>query len=68
MSLAVRENAAAAVRAGITHILFAVRPEEDARAIDAYLNRSSRCPALTWSTASSVRRRSAASRFSSARR
>ena len=37
MSLGVRENAAAAVRAGITHILFAVRPEEDALAIDAYL-------------------------------
>ena len=37
MSLAVREDAAAAVRAGIRHILFAVRPEEDARAIDAYL-------------------------------
>ena len=25
------------MRAGITHILFAVRPEEDAKAIDAYL-------------------------------
>ena len=37
MSLGVRENAAAAVRAGITHILFAVRPEEDAQAMDAYL-------------------------------
>ncbi len=37
MSLGVRENAAAAVRAGITHVLFAVRPEEDARAMDAYL-------------------------------
>ena len=37
MSLGVRESAAAAVRAGITHILFAVRPEEDAQAIDAYL-------------------------------
>ena len=37
MSLGVRENAAAAVRAGITHILFAVRPEEDALALDAYL-------------------------------
>ena len=37
MSLGVRENAAAAVRAGITHILFAVRPEEDALAMDAYL-------------------------------
>ncbi|MGA2254906.1 MAG: beta-propeller fold lactonase family protein [Thermoguttaceae bacterium] len=37
MSLGVRENAAAAVRAGITHVLFAVRPEEDALALDAYL-------------------------------
>jgi YVTN family beta-propeller protein len=37
MSLGVRENAAAAVRAGITHILYAVRPEEDAKAIDEYL-------------------------------
>ena len=37
MSLGVRESAAAAVRAGITHILFAVRPEEDALAMDAYL-------------------------------
>jgi mono/diheme cytochrome c family protein len=37
MSLGVRETAEAAVRAGITHILFAVRPEEDAQAIDGYL-------------------------------
>jgi YVTN family beta-propeller protein len=37
MSLGVRESANAAVRAGITHILFAVRPEEDARALDAYI-------------------------------
>ena len=37
MSLGVRENAATAVRAGIANILFAVRPEEDAEAIDAYL-------------------------------
>jgi len=37
MSLGVRENATAAVRAGITHILFAVRPEEEAQALDAYL-------------------------------
>ena len=29
MSLGVRENAEAAVRAGITHILFAVRPEDE---------------------------------------
>ncbi|MFH1716121.1 MAG: cytochrome D1 domain-containing protein [Planctomycetota bacterium] len=32
-----RENAEEAVRAGIRHILFAVRPEEDAVAIDEYL-------------------------------
>jgi YVTN family beta-propeller protein len=37
MSLGVRESAGAAVRAGITHILYAVRPEEDAQAMDAYL-------------------------------
>jgi hypothetical protein len=37
MSLGVRENASAAVRAGITHILFTVRPEEEAKAIDEYL-------------------------------
>jgi len=37
MSLAVRDTAEEAVRAGITHIQFAVRPEEDAVAIDEYL-------------------------------
>jgi cytochrome c peroxidase len=37
MWLGVRPDAESAVRAGITHILFAVRPEEDARAIDEYL-------------------------------
>lgn len=37
MSLGVRETAETAVRAGIRHIEFAVRPEEDANAIDAYL-------------------------------
>lgn len=37
MSLGVRETAETAVRAGIRHIQFAVRPEEDANAIDAYL-------------------------------
>lgn len=37
MSLGVREDAKAAVRAGIRHIQFAVRPEEDAEAIDTYL-------------------------------
>jgi len=37
MWLGVRDNAEAGVRAGIKHIQFAVRPEEDAQAIDAYL-------------------------------
>jgi YVTN family beta-propeller protein len=37
MWLGVRPNAESAVRSGITHIQFAVRPEEDAAAIDAYL-------------------------------
>jgi mono/diheme cytochrome c family protein len=37
MSLGVRDGAEAAVRAGIRHIQFAERPEEDARAIDEYL-------------------------------
>lgn len=37
MSLGERENAEAAVRAGIKFIQFAVRPEEDAQAIDEYL-------------------------------
>jgi mono/diheme cytochrome c family protein len=37
MALGVRENARAAVRAGIAHIQFAVRPEEEANAIDEYL-------------------------------
>ena len=37
MAMGVRENAQAAVRAGIAHIQFAVRPEEEARAIDEYL-------------------------------
>ena len=37
MSLGVRASAEAAVRAGITHILFVVRPEEEAKAIDEYL-------------------------------
>ncbi len=33
----VRENAEVAVRSGLTHILFAYRPEAEAEAIDAYL-------------------------------
>ncbi len=37
MSLGIRADAQTAVRAGIKHILFIVRPEEDAEAIDAYL-------------------------------
>ncbi len=37
MALGVRENTESAVRAGIAHIQFAVRPEEEAQAIDAYL-------------------------------
>jgi mono/diheme cytochrome c family protein len=37
MVTGVRPDAEAAVRAGIEHILFADLPEEDARAIDAYL-------------------------------
>ena len=36
-STGVRASAELAVRAGITHILFADRPEEEAAAIDAYL-------------------------------
>jgi YVTN family beta-propeller protein len=37
MATGIRENAEVAVRAGIRHIQFAVRPEEDAVAIDEYL-------------------------------
>ena len=37
MAEGVRESAEAAVRSGITHILFAQRPEEEAAAIDEYL-------------------------------
>jgi DNA-binding beta-propeller fold protein YncE len=37
MALGVRADAETAVRAGIKYIQFAVRPEEDAAAIDAYL-------------------------------
>lgn len=37
MSIGVRESAAAAVRAGIRHILFTVQPPEVATEIDAYL-------------------------------
>jgi len=37
MSLGVRETTETAVRSGIRHILFAVRPEEEAVAMDEYL-------------------------------
>lgn len=37
MITGVRENAEMAVRSGIRHILFAVRPEEEVNAIDEYL-------------------------------
>jgi YVTN family beta-propeller protein len=37
MITGIRENAEVAVRAGIRHIQFAVRPEEEAAAIDEYL-------------------------------
>jgi cytochrome c peroxidase len=37
MALGVRTNAAAAVRAGVRHILFATESEETASALDAYL-------------------------------
>ena len=37
MALGVRKTAQSAVRAGISHIEFALRPEEDANAIDEYL-------------------------------
>ena len=38
MATGIRKNAEVAVRAGIRHIQFAVRPEEEAQAIDAYLS------------------------------
>jgi mono/diheme cytochrome c family protein len=38
MSLGVRTTAAQAVRSGLRHILFALRPEVEAQAIDAYLS------------------------------
>jgi cytochrome c peroxidase len=37
MSLAIREDAAHAVRSGLRFIQFAIRPEEDAQKIDTYL-------------------------------
>jgi DNA-binding beta-propeller fold protein YncE/mono/diheme cytochrome c family protein len=44
MSLGVRETAEQAVRSGIRNILFALRPEAEARAIDAYLKSMSPTP------------------------
>jgi hypothetical protein len=37
MSIGIRETAEAAVRSGLRHILYAARPESEAKAIDAYL-------------------------------
>ncbi len=37
MSLGVRKTAEEAVRAGVEHILFAIRPEEEAAALDEYI-------------------------------
>lgn len=44
MSLGIRDNAAMGVRAGLKFIQFAVRPEEDARAIDEYLTKMKPVP------------------------
>lgn len=44
MSTGIRPNAETAVRAGISHILFSVRPEKDAQAIDAYLKQLTPTP------------------------
>ena len=44
MSTGIRKDAEMAVRAGITHIQFAVRPDEDAQAIDAYLKSLTEVP------------------------
>lgn len=44
MSLGIRESAAMGVRAGLKFIQFAVRPEEDAQAIDAYLTKMKPVP------------------------
>ncbi len=38
MSTGIRDTAEMAVRSGIKHILFAVRPEEEAEALDAFLS------------------------------
>ncbi len=44
MSLGIRANAAAGVRAGLKFIQFSVRPEEEALAIDAYLTKMKPVP------------------------
>lgn len=44
MSLGVRATAKAAVRSGIKHILFAVRPEEEAEAMDAFIEAMEQIP------------------------
>ena len=44
MTQGIREDAETAVRAGIQHILFGQRPEDDARAIDAWLRSLSPVP------------------------
>ena len=62
MALGVRATAEAAVRAGITHIQFAVRPEEDAVAIDAYLKSLQPVPSPHWSDGNAERRRPSAAR------
>ena len=48
----VRESAEAAVRAGITHIQFAVRPRRTPWPSTSTSRRCNRCPARTWWTAS----------------
>jgi len=44
MWLGIRANAEAAVRSGFRHILFALPPEEDALAVDAYLKSLTQTP------------------------
>ena len=48
MSLGVRATAEAAVRAGLRHVQFAVRPEADAAALDAYLKSLEPLPSPQW--------------------
>jgi cytochrome c peroxidase len=51
MSLGVRETAETAVRAGLSHIQFVMRPETDAAAIDAYLKSLEPLPSPYWAGA-----------------